>query len=467
MKILMTITLTLSSLICSSQTVSPKTRKMALPPLRTWQAILEEQLNDIQSGDTNDVASTVYDIATTWAAAGFIDQANQLLSRFWGYKTKDPDDFTHTNDGFSVLWALSGKKPGYIPFDQNAVNDIVQANWDDLFNIFPGIASAYPPPAGSWKGLSGPPLLAKALSLCSDVDKPDHRATRQSQEEAVQAFTRYFEEDTLAGYDLYRTGTAAAIVAATLGHDALTKKIILRGGIGYLRYPESFMLVGLMKDTATARWLLQGILAPVWGITDSSCTADLQKIEAKLDQRVKKGPSLVFGQLSLTALLQRLSDSAISQKDLDYDKIVYTSRWLGHPPAAASRIRAAEKRLGVALPDDYKSFLLLTNGFRCPDNVGVTFLPIDSIGWLRDLNGELAALWGKPMDEKEVDRAAAFRRSILIGGLHEEQQFLLIPPGGKDKEWQYWYFACWSPGETPYPSLRFFLESQLQLMMNH
>jgi hypothetical protein len=438
---------------------------MDLPRLRTWQAIMEEELNRIQSDDTNGVGYAVYDIATTWAASGFIDQANQLLTRFWAYKTKDPDDFTHINDGFSVLWALSGKIPGHIPFHQNPVDDIVQANWDDLFGIYPGITPAYQPPAGSWKELSGYPLMAKAMSLSCDVDKPGHRATRQSQEEAVQAFTRYFEKDTPVAY--YPAGTIAVIVAAGLGQDAAVRSFMLKWGSGYLRYPEIFTLAGLMKDTATARYLLQGTLAPLWGITDSSCTADLQKVEASLDQRLKNGRTLVFAHLSLKALLQRLSDSAISQKDLEYDKTVQGARWLGYPPAAVSSIRAAEKKLGIELPDDYKTFLLLTNGFRAVSNVGVSFLPVDSIGWLRDLDDDLVDIWGKPMSDDDTARAAAFRRSILIGGLHEEQQFLLIPPGGKDKEWQYWFFASWSPGETPYPSLRFYLEYELQFLMNN
>jgi hypothetical protein len=83
----------------------------------------------------------------------------------------------------------------------------------------------------------------------------------------------------------------------------------------------------------------------------------------------------------------------------------------------------------VTLPDDYKSFLLLTNGFRGSSSIGVTFLPVERIGWAHDLDSELVAIVGKPMDEKDSARAAGFQRSLLIGGLNEELQLLLVPKG--------------------------------------
>jgi hypothetical protein len=50
----------------------------------------------------------------------------------------------------------------------------------------------------------------------------------------------------------------------------------------------------------------------------------------------------------------------------------------------------------------------------------------------------------------------------MIGGYNEEQQLLLVPPGGNDKDWQCWFFANWMPGVQPYPNLRFYFEYELQ-----
>jgi hypothetical protein len=108
----------------------------------------------------------------------------------------------------------------------------------------------------------------------------------------------------------------------------------------------------------------------------------------------------------------------------------------------------------------------VSNGFRATSNIGVTFLPVERVGWLRDLDSELANIVGTPADKDDSAQAARFQRSILIGGLDEEQQFLLVPPGGVDKEWKYWFFGSWVPGEEPYLSLRFYLESELQFMMD-
>jgi hypothetical protein len=256
------------------------------------------------------------------------------------------------------------------------------------------------------------------------------------------------------------------MVAAGVGEDASAAAFIRRWGRSYLQYPSDLMLANLMKDTATARYLLRGLLAPVWGITDSSCTADLQKVKAVLTRRMRNGSSLVFGQLKLIDLLRRLSDSAISQKDIDFDDTVIKSRWLGYPPAKPDIIKATEKRLGITLPKDYKAFLMASNGFRSTSNVSVTFLPAERIGWLRDLDSELVSILGVPFDESDSARADGFRRSILIGGLYEEQQFLLVPPGGRDKEWKYWFYGAWVPGEEAYRSLRFYLEYELQFMMD-
>lgn len=441
--------------------------RMFPPPSHTWRQTMESQLMRLQSENADELGYTVYEIATTWAAAGFIEQANQLLTLFWDYKITDPNSFEHINDGFSVMWALSGKHPAHIPFGMKSIDEIVRDNWDGQFNLFPGARPALSESieSRSWKELSGPALLAKATSLSCDARAANHRGSRQSQQEAVLAFSKYFTTETPVGYGLSHDAGIAAMVSAGVGDEGSTEAFIQRWGRGYLQYPANYMLADLMKDTATARYLLRGILAPVWGITESSCTADLQRVKALLAERMKNGPSLVFGQLKLIVLLRRLSDSAIRQNDIDYDDAVTKRRWLGYPSAKPDLIKATEKRLGVNLPEDYKAFLLVSNGFRATGSTSVSFLPVERIGRLRDLDSEMVNILGNPLDENDSARADGFRRSILIGGLSEEQQFLLVPPSGVDKEWKYWFFAAWLPGERAYPSLRFYLEYELQFMM--
>jgi hypothetical protein len=432
------------------------------PTSYTWQDAMVDYERTIQSGSLEYLGYSIYDIATGWALAGYIDQADSLLAKFWNYKTIDPYTFHNLNDGFCVLWALSGKHPANIPFSPTPVSQIVQDNWDGLF--YPG---RWGPPFLSkikdtpWTELSGRKLDAKAILLCFDRNTPTHRSSNQNREQAMAAFSKLLLTDS-SGYGFFQSGTCAAIVATSLAHKDQAIRFIRFWGHEWLQSPGSLTANSLMKDTGTARYLLDGVLAPVFNITPGSCTADLQHVKSLMEQRIKNGPILVYGQMSLKELLQRLSDSAIADKSNKYDDSVLHSRWLGYSRATAEKIQAAEKHLGVTLPDDYKSFLLLTNGFRRTSSIGITFLPVERIGWLRDMDAELAAVWGEPMDDKDSARAAGFRRSLLIGGLEEEQQFLLVPPGGVDKDWQCWFFGNWIPGIEPYPSLRYFFEKELQ-----
>jgi hypothetical protein len=475
MKLLASIFLT--GVFCSScgQTPYPSgnqhmaPRLLPPPPLRSWQSTMEANLRNLQWDDSDGLANTVYDIASAWAAAGFMKQANQLLALSWNYGLKDPNYFEHINDGFSVMWNLSGERPERTPFKEKSVDEVVQDNWDDLLGLYPGTTHPYSDSIISkpWTDFTGRALSEKAFLLSYDLRNTYHRAGRQEQKEAVLAYTRYFATEKPVGYDLIHSSTIAAIEAANLDEDDRVKDFILLSGRGYLQSPGSLMLASLMKDTATARYLLKGILAPLWGMSDSTCEADLEKVKAILSERMRNGPSLVFGQLTLKQLLQRISDSAIQQRDIDFENTVVKSRWLGYTPAKQSIIKATQQRLGISLPEDYKAFLLTTNGFRPTGSTDVSFLPVEKIGWLRDLDGQLVEIAGQPMDKDDSARSAGFQRSILIGGLNEEQQFLLVPPGGADKKWQYWFFASWLPGQRAYPSFRFYLEYELQFMMDH
>jgi len=451
-----------------SDTMRLASMELRCPPVHTWRSMMEAQLRRLQSGDSDEVGGTVYSIASAWAAAGFMGQTNELLTLFWDCKIRDPKYFEHINDGFCVMWKLSGKQPVKMPFETKPVDEIVQDNWDYLNVFIPGTIPVIPDSivSKSWKDLTGRALSTKAELLGFDTRKTNHRADQDVQKEAILAFSKFFANDTPVAYEFSREASIAAIIATGLGEEESAKAFIIRLGQGYLQNPGSLMLANLMKDTATARLLLRGILAPIWGISDSLCRADLQSVKAILTKRARKGPTLVFGELTLFQLMRRISDSAICQKDIDFDTPVIKSRWLGYPPAKPELIRRTEQRLGIRLPEDYKSFLLVSNGFRATDNVGVTFLPVEKIGWLRDLDSEMAEILGTPMGTDDSARAAAFRRSILIGGLNEEQQFLLVPPGGTDKDWKYWFFGAWVPGEEAYPSLRFYLEHELQFMMD-
>jgi hypothetical protein len=56
------------------------------------------------------------------------------------------------------------------------------------------------------------------------------------------------------------------------------------------------------------------------------------------------------------------------------------------------------------------------------------------------------------------------QRVIIIGGIKEEQSFLLIPPDSANSKWKYWKFASWIPGEEPYVDLNDYFNRALDFM---
>jgi cell wall assembly regulator SMI1 len=156
-------------------------------------------------------------------------------------------------------------------------------------------------------------------------------------------------------------------------------------------------------------------------------------------------------------LLRNISKSVILLNEMDFTEEQEKSQWLGFAPATDAAIQATEKRLSCSLSTDYKEFLKITNGFSQTNNsVHSTFLPVEKIDFLINLDDDLIEIWEESMPEI----GKILRTSILIGGLNESQNVLLIPQ--KDK-WIYWQFAHWIPGERPYKNLKSYFKSVLDI----
>lgn len=84
-------------------------------------------------------------------------------------------------------------------------------------------------------------------------------------------------------------------------------------------------------------------------------------------------------------------------------------KWLGHEPAGADAVMAAEQRLGARLPPTYKNFLMASNGFGSVDYVDL--FNVDEIGWFSEREPELTEAWDDVLDE---DERQMLRRSLLI-----------------------------------------------------
>ena len=155
--------------------------------------------------------------------------------------------------------------------------------------------------------------------------------------------------------------------------------------------------------------------------------------------------------------LERLSKKLFDAAD-EYDLEVVQeqeperlrTRWLGFPGAAPEAIRAREAELETRLPDDYRAFLLASNGFRglagLPHGI-CALLPVEKIGWMRDKDQRTGRLSGYledrrngvPVSEEFTVDPAAFARTLLIGESDGNECILLLPPLGSG-DWEVWTY---------------------------
>ncbi|MEU4701042.1 SMI1/KNR4 family protein [Nonomuraea dietziae] len=116
--------------------------------------------------------------------------------------------------------------------------------------------------------------------------------------------------------------------------------------------------------------------------------------------------------------------------------------WLGCPPATEDEVQALEARLGCVLPQSFREFLLVTNGWRHAGNFVWSLRGTEEIGWLTDLEpmwAEAYADW----DEEDAEPAAA--RSLLIS-LEADAGVVYLDPGDVDErgEWAAYDVFSWT-----------------------
>lgn len=160
-------------------------------------------------------------------------------------------------------------------------------------------------------------------------------------------------------------------------------------------------------------------------------------------------------------LLKKISEKSIELGDFEFTEEQTENKWLGNQPASENEIKLTEKRLGMELPTDYKMFLSITNGFSAPNDVKPTFESIDKIDFLKNINSSIIKAYS--IDGIE-NIGKQLEKSIIVGGINEEQSFLLIPSDLEREKWKYWKFANWHPGEEEHESLESYFKEVLSFL---
>jgi cell wall assembly regulator SMI1 len=161
-------------------------------------------------------------------------------------------------------------------------------------------------------------------------------------------------------------------------------------------------------------------------------------------------------------ILQAISVEMIAKAAYEFTEVQRQSQWLGSPAATPEAIQKTEERLQITLPEDYKEFLSISNGFYAvSSDVDPTFHAVEKIDYLRNIDQEYIDIWRETGNH---DIAPLMEASILVAGFDEEQYFLLIPPTETTSHWQYWKFASWIPGEEPFDNLEHYFKEALEFL---
>ena len=162
-------------------------------------------------------------------------------------------------------------------------------------------------------------------------------------------------------------------------------------------------------------------------------------------------------------LINELFEKAVKFRDNNnFSDTQIKTGWIGNDPATTKEIEKAELKLNVKLPQDYKDFLSVSNGFPTwNDAVEPSFNKIQEINYLKEIYPDEIKIW-KEFGAAEL--GSNLEESIIVGGIGEEQWFLLIPPNNKTGEWKYWKFANWIPGEQEFRNLESYFKNIISFM---
>lgn len=416
-------------------------------------------LRTIKSSPLEEVQSRLISIACEWMAAGCVQHANRLLTVT--RETGDLSQFSNPLKGFEIPWSLTGTRPEGWPIAAQPIDDIELELWDRLFRPSWAQAVVESVRAADPNDLVGQRLLIRGVITAYDDARPSRVAPPAMLTQAAALLDRFVASGSsdAVGYSLFQALSCNAILAVRLGQVDRAKEILAAWGRSYALYPASWIVWYPMMDRSIVKILLSKILAPVWGVSRERCDADVEAIAQAVRERLASGRQLAHASLRWPQLLKRLSHSAVLAEAHDRDG-GDKPQTLACGAAAAGVIAAAESRLGCILPESYRGFLTVSNGFGLYSRTGVEILPIERGAWLREACPALIDAYAQ--SEQLADLTKGLQASLLIGrGPSDEQLLLLVPDDDTTAEWECWFVAHWLPGEERYPSFRYFIESKL------
>ena len=420
--------------------------------------ILKDSIRRVQSENEQDQwYMSITDAALYIAIGGFINEANRLLEGLW--KHKIPHDRTTwlPDIAFEMLWYAAGNRPASAPFPKPDIDELELSHLD--YMVIPLWASQY---ANTFDTLDS---FSKGMVLMATKD--GKFPAKKKEQEALNQFKLYFESTAdRPAYSVCQGLSMATELASRIGEEDFAIDLLKKWAGKFNKYPYISAVVLIGCNRCLAPLLLKGVIANELDLTKKICDTFVDEAIAAIDNRMKDGSSLVYGKLSWSELIKKLSKLAIKSDPEMFSKKEKESKWIGRHPASTEAIKETEKRIGLKLPGDYKNFLKRSNGLS-ETGYGPELSSIEEVCSLKiaykdheDIFEIIKGYPGEKYAQNNNDTIAEYvERAIAISRVSESEVWL-IPPVRKNDEWQCWYFHT---GEHRFRNFRYFIEHLVQM----
>jgi hypothetical protein len=162
---------------------------------------------------------------------------------------------------------------------------------------------------------------------------------------------------------------------------------------------------------------------------------------------------------------------------------VIESGWMGFSGATEEEIGDLENRLGVRLPNSYRNFLKISNGWR---NTGYFINRVWStkeVAWFRERHSDWIQAYLVPYrgtlilsdedylvyDDRQdsaVFRVEYLKSALEISDIGDDAIYLLNPEiKNTDGEWEAWLFSNWNPGAVRYQSFLNLMQAERHALL--
>jgi hypothetical protein len=163
----------------------------------------------------------------------------------------------------------------------------------------------------------------------------------------------------------------------------------------------------------------------------------------------------------IKTLLSSISKNSITLNPEFFAENEKANNWIGKTPASENAIETTEKRLAIKPPQDVVDLYKISNGTtEILHQTFSGFDAIETIDWLKNLQPDTIGAYAD-MGEEYLE---TLKNSIVIAGANQPHMVLIIQPYLKTKDWRYWEFAHYIPGENEFFGIEKYLERLNQFL---